>query len=309
MIWFISMIICAAAVYLIVCLIISRKVLKMVTHAVRYSTDDVRKLEIKNGFSDAVEAYEKKWKRTPIEIVSNGAVLSGEWIENPDASAEHPKAAVICHGHTVNRYSSLKYAEIFYRLGYQVIIYDERYFGASTGESCTLGQLESKDLVNVIAWARNQFGEACIIGLHGESMGAATVLLAMQEGHPDFVIADCPFADAELLLKQFIPQKLHLPFWPLVPMIEAEGMQSDFRIKEISPIKTVSAVNIPICFMHGKDDHLIPCTHSEMMYSACKNPKSVIHLFPGADHAYSIVTDRKDYEQEMAEFIKNAEEK
>jgi len=303
--WAIALL-CIAAAYFILCWYGAGKLTRMVTQAVRYTEQDVRKQDLSNGFGDAIHAYETAWKRTPFELERSGAVLSGELIENPaDSTAPH-KAVIICHGHTVNRYADLKYAALFYRLGYTVIIFDERYFGRSTGRCCTLGQEESRDVAAIIAWTRRQLGKDCEIGLHGESMGAATALMALNYEHPAFVVADCPFADSEQLLRQFIHAHLHMPAWPLVPMIEAVAEKRyGYSVKSVSPIRAVQGSDVPICFMHGSSDTLIPCSASQSMAAVCRNPKSRIFLYDKADHACSIVVDPKGYEERMDAFIRD----
>lgn len=157
--------------------LIAEKCLQMVVNPVRYDVDYVKALETTNGFSDCIEAYETKWQRTPFVLHCAGADISGEYMMNPADSGTPRKVAIICHGHTVNRYSDLKYADIFYRAGFSTVIFDERYFGESTGDFCTLGQNEARDVAAIIAYVKQIFGQDCVIGLHGESMGAATALL------------------------------------------------------------------------------------------------------------------------------------
>ena len=113
-------------------------------------------------------------------LAKAGADISGEYMMNPADSGTPRKVAIICHGHTVNRYSDLKYADIFYRAGFSTVIFDERYFGESTGDFCTLGQNEARDVAAIIAYVRQIFGQDCVIGLHGESRGAATALLTLK---------------------------------------------------------------------------------------------------------------------------------
>lgn len=286
--------------------LIAEKCLQKVVKPVRYDVDYVKALETRNGFSDCIEAYETKWPRTPFVLHCAGADISGEYMENPADSGTPRKVAIICHGHTVNRYSDLKYADIFYRAGFSTVIFDERYFGESTGDFCTLGQNEAQDVATIIAYARSIFGQDCVIGLHGESMGAATALLALKYETPDFVIADCPFADSKLLFAQWLKRNLHIPFGMVWPILRRRAKRKyGYDIAAASPIAAVKRKNVPICLMHGKRDDLIPCTHSQMLHAACTNPKSELHLFENADHARSIVVARTEYERMVLAFLHN----
>ncbi len=281
--------------------------LHMVTKPKRLTAAELRASEIENGFGDCIEAYEQRWAREPFAIARAGALIRGEIIDNPADRGPRRQLAIICHGHTANRYGALKYADLFYRAGYSVLIYDERYFGESGGGFCTLGQEESRDLAEIIAFARRRFGPSCRLALHGESMGAATVLLVLRYTKPDLIVADCPFADSELLFEQWVGKNLRLPPALLLPFFERTALRRfGYDVKATSPVAAVREAAVPICFFHGKADTLIPCTHSEKLYSACRSPLSELHLVEGADHAQSIVADRAAYEAALLAFLKKA---
>ncbi len=285
-------------------LTVSEYCLRMVTKAKRLTVEELRASEIQNGFADCVEAYEKRWPREPVSFTREGVTIRGELIENPADRGPRRRIAVICHGHTANRYGALKYGDIFYRAGWSVLIYDERYFGESGGEYCTLGQEEAKDLALILAWVRGRFGAEARIALHGESMGAATVLQVLSYTSPDMIVADCPFADSEELFRQWFRQNLHLPPGLVLSLVEWEAeRRCGYRVKEVSPIAALRRAQVPVCLMHGQADTLIPCSHSGELYAACRDPRSELHLFPGADHAQSIVSDRAGYEEILLAFL------
>ena len=282
---------------------IAEKCLMLIVKPVRHSYELMRQQEIDNGFGKAVDAYEDQWNRKDFELRCDDAIIRGEIITNPDATEN--KAAIICHGHTANRYSALKYAYLFYQRGYNVVIYDERYFGRSDGDYCTLGEKESRDLASIIRFTRETFKD-CFLALHGESMGAATALLVTQYEKPDLIIADCPFSDSTRLFNEYIVKNLHIPPVLVIPFMKILArIQYDYHITQTSPIKAVSQSDVPICFMHGTDDTLILCDHSKVMYDRCLNPLSKLNLFQGADHAMSIVSDPVRYEKLVDAFLRS----
>ena len=71
----------------------------------------------------------------------------------------------------------------------------------------------------------------------------------------------------------------------------------------VSPIRSVRTSDVPICLFHGEADKLIPSYHSERLLEASRNPKSRIHLVPGAHHAVSLATDREGYSRVLREFM------
>ena len=279
--------------------------LRMVCLPRRWSETDMRAREIENGFADCVEAYEKRWAREEFSLQRGGVTLRGELLANPAAGGGRRRVAVICHGQTANRYAALKYADIFYRAGFSVLIYDERYFGRSGGSFCTLGQEESLDLAAILAFVRARFGRDCLIALHGESMGAATALLSLRHTRVDLIAADCPFADSELLFRQWIASRLPVPPGLILPYFEwLARRRFGYRVRETCPIEAVRAADVPILLLHGRGDRLIPCSHSEALRRACRDERSELHLFPGADHAQSITVARAEYERILLDFLK-----
>ena len=110
-------------------------------------------------------------------------------------------------------------------------------------------------------------------------MGAATALLTLKYETPDFVIADCPFADSKLLFAQWLKRNLHIPIGMIWPILRRRAKRKyDYDVESVCPIAAVQGKNVPICLMHGKSDNLIPYTHSEMLHKACVNPNSELHL-------------------------------
>ena len=294
------------AILLIVLIRIAQKCLNIVILPKQCSFSELRDFEINKGFKDAFDKYDNLWNREDFSLDVNGVTIKGEIIRN-----DHPegnKVAIIAHGHTANRYACLKYADLFYRAGYHAVIFDERHFGDSTGDICTLGQEEAKDLRDIFRFTKEKFGEDCIIGIHGESMGAATSLLVLQYVKPDFVIADCPFADSVVLFKEFVRKSMGM-FSSLVvwTVCQIAKVRFHYDVKGTSPIRVVKDADVPICFMHGNTDTLIDCHHSKDMFAVCRNKNSELHLFDGAEHARSIVSDPKGYEAILRDFLKKCD--
>ena len=201
--------------------------------------------------------------------------------------------------------NSIKYAIVFYKLGFNVVIYDHSYFGESDGKFCTLGYYERYDLSTVIDYAREQFGQDCILALHGESMGAVTVLTELGvRGDIDLVVADCPFSNTLNYYKELFTKLTHLPSFPIVEMTGSIAKRKyGYDYSKCNPIDDVKASNVPVCFIHGKADDYIYPHHSEDMFKMCNNPLSELHLVDNARHACSHMTDPDCYYQIVKSFV------
>lgn len=282
---------------------IAEKSLQIVVKPNCFSLEEEREYEIKNGFRKEVEAYENDWQKSDFTIRCDGADIKGEVINNPNAIDN--RVAIICHGHTANRYACVKYGYMFYNLGFNVVIYDERHFGLSTGDYSTLGEKESEDLIKVYEYTKEVFGDYKL-ALHGESMGGATVLLSLRKLKPELVIADCAFCDSERLFREFINANLKIPATIILPFVKLIGLiRYNYHIKDTSPIKMVENSDVPICYIHGEEDSLINCDHSKQMYKVTSNPKSKLYLFPKTNHASSVINDPERYRDIVEEMVKD----
>ena len=164
-----------------------------------------------------------KLSRETFELNTDGALIKGYIIYNEKKS---DKVAVIVHGFTASVISCAKYGEIFYNLGYNIVTFDQRYFGQSTGDSCTMGYRESGDLLEVIEFIKTKFVNPKIV-LHGESMGAATVLLALPKTDNSIIyaVADCSFSRCKKLYR-YVTRRTTL-FLKVVGVVELNGIDED----------------------------------------------------------------------------------
>lgn len=288
---------------------IAKKITDMMMNPIRIPFEETEKSDSNEGFGEAFSDYHNKWDRHPFEIQSDDIVINGEYILCPEAASKPSKVVIVCHGQTVTRAGAVKYAKMFYDMGYNIVLFDERYFGKTTGTCCTLGWKEHEDITAVIRYTKTVFGEDCFLGIHGESLGAGSSLLALKYETPDFMIEDCPFADTGMLIGDLAHKYLRLIEKSLIKRVEklCDKRYPGYSFKNVKPKDAVAGTNVPICFMHGAQDRLIFCKHSKIMYDSCKNPLREIHLFKDTDHARSVFNYPKEYEKIMRDFVKKVE--
>lgn len=296
-----------ALLYLVLCIVIAKATLKAATTPKAYTLDEARAYQAEHEGMDYAD-YDQNWKKQPFEVDGVQGKIRGDVIFNP-AQSKRQKVAIICHGHTWNRINSLKYAYIFFNKGYNVIIYDHAYFGVSDGKYTTLGLNEKLDLSAVVDFARKTFGQDAIVALHGESMGAATVLCELGiRSDIDLVVADCPFSNTMKYYRELCTHLTHLPSFPIVDIANAMSKRKmNYDFTKVNPIDGVKASNTPICFIHGKADTFIRPSHSEAMYKVSRNPLSELYLFDDAEHARSHCTDKEFYWEIVGNFIDKVE--
>ncbi|WP_028399556.1 alpha/beta hydrolase [Ectobacillus panaciterrae] len=212
---------------------------------------------------------------------------------------------IFCHGVTVNKLNSIKYSNLFFKRGFNVIIYDHRRHGQTGGRTTSYGYYEKHDLKVVVDWVKERFGTDITLGIHGESMGSATLL--QYAGHledgADFYIADCPFSDFYEQLAYRLKVEFKLPKWPLLPLANAFlKIRDGYAVHDVSPIHCVQNIKKPILFIHSKDDDYILAKMTEELYEQKRGPKQLFIAEKGL-HALSYAENKDAYEQVIDEFL------
>jgi fermentation-respiration switch protein FrsA (DUF1100 family) len=249
-------------------------------------------------------AWFAQLKREPFTIPSpNGYTLAGEYwpVEG------HSRGIVILsHGVTVNRYASLKYAQLFQGLGFSCVAYDQCRHGESGGRFTTYGYYERHDSKAVVDWVRERFGRSTLIGIHGESMGAAVLLqyAGFVADGADFYISDCAYASIWEQLGYRLRVEYHLPRWPLLHLSAwICRLRSGCEMKEACPLGAVPHIEKPVLFIHGEDDRYIPPDAAKRLYEAKTKGERALLLVPGARHAQSQPVAPEQYRQAIVEFL------
>ena len=191
------------------------------------------------------------------------------------------------------------------RQGYNILMIDERAHGRSDGKVITFGIKERYDVKNWVDYAVGRCGRNTKILLTGISMGAATILMSANMELPDQVkgmIADCPYSAPGDILRS-VMRSLKLPdrfFYTLTKW--SARIFGHFDLEEITAKEAVSESKIPILFIHGDDDRLVPCCMSQECYDACASHKELLFV-KGAGHGLSFCVDAERYEREVMQFM------
>ena len=109
-----------------------------------------------------------------VEITGDGVVLKG-WLFR--ATGDRRGTIVYLHGSADNRASVVGVAKRYVPRGYDVLAYDSRAHGDSTGDACTYGYYEKRDLAKAIDSLK-----VPVVAVIGVSLGAAVAIQAAAEG-------------------------------------------------------------------------------------------------------------------------------
>lgn len=237
------------------------------------------------------------------------------WIESPFGyqihgyyipSGHSNRFMIFCHGVSVNKLNSVKYSNLFLERGFNVLIYDHRRHGKTGGMTTSYGYYEKYDLHAVVQYVKSRFGSDITLGIHGESMGAATLLqyAGMVEDGADFYIADCPFSDFYKQLSYRLKVEFKLPHWPVLPLANMIlKLRAGYKVHDVSPIQCVKHIKSPVLFIHSKDDDYILCKMTEELYEHKAGPKQLFIAERGA-HAMSYAENKEAYKRAIDSFLK-----
>ena len=225
-------------------------------------------------------------------------MLHVELLKNPASAGKY---IILSHGYSDNRIGSLKYVPVYLNLGYHCIIYDLRGHGENERTFTTYGIREAQDLMKLIEDTRTRYDDLIVLGLHGESFGAATTITALKY-KPDvaFAVADCGFSDIENVLKTGY-RSAHLPEAIFDLADSGARIRYHYSLKDMRPVDSLDDNTIPILFIHGEEDSFILPKNSMDMAERTKG-KYQLHLGPGAGHAESVLAAPEIYQQYVKEF-------
>ena len=224
---------------------------------------------------DAVEAYTLPATVVPdslrreVTFTSAGATLYGYWLRQGGSA---PRVTMIfSHGKGGNlaQDNEWSHAEFLWRAGFDVLTYDYRGFGRSTGSSKDETTLIA-DAVAALTFALTQPGVTLgTVVSYGHSLGSApAIALAARTPGLRGLIVESGFSNGQAMANSANP--LGMP----VGWLLREPMENEKRMATLS---------MPVLIMHGDADILIPVSQGRALYDAARDPKD-LRIVPGAGH-------------------------
>lgn len=213
-----------------------------------------------------------------------GYLLAAGFVSTPQTKGTG-KYVIIAHGHTSCRFGSVKYVNSYIKLGFSCIIFDSRGHGDNKPANCSLGDIESKDLMKVIGDTRRRYSDIKVLGIQGESMGSSSALIATKFNPDiDFIVADCPNMGAYEVVRDCY-KNIHMQF--LAPFVRIAGkIIYGVDCRESDAYRDMTGT-CPVLFIHGAGDTFIKPYHSEKLYEKAKKNGAYTELImvEGAGHA------------------------
>ena len=192
----------------------------------------------------------------------DGERLHAWWVPARAPSLGH---VLLLHGNAGNVGDRLPHVERLASVGFDVLAFDYRGYGRSTGRPGERGlQLDAHAAYEALL-GRRGVDPARVLYL-GESLGGAVALALALERPPAGLILQSAFTSVRDMAR------LHYPLIP--PAFVHDGFPS---------VRRIGRLRAPLLVLHGARDAIVPVMHGDELFGAAPGPKRM-HVFPGAGH-------------------------
>ena len=234
-------------------------------------------------------AYEDVW--LPVNAKSGKvARIHGWWI---GASQLNAKVLLYLHGNAINIGANVAHAHRFHQLGFSVLMIDYRGYGRSEGGFPTESQVyqDAATAWDYLVYQR-QIPPSQIL-IYGHSLGGAVAIdLALK--HPDAagLIVESSFTS----IRKVVAYRNNFWMFPVDSILT----------QRFDSIGKVPNLKIPVLFIHGTADVIVPAFMSQDLYAAAPEPKKLL-LVPGAAHNNVAEVAASVYLEAVRSFVTSTE--
>lgn len=209
----------------------------------------------------------------------------GERLDAWFVPKERAQASVlILHGNAGNMSHRLETIAMFHRLGYNVLIFDYRGYGRSTGQPSETGLYrDAQTAWDYLVRQRGISPERII--LFGESLGGAVAAWLAARGHAGALVLSSAFIS--------VPE-LAADLYPWLPMKWLARLRYDTRA-------ALAETTCPVLIAHSPDDEIVPFRHGQALFNAAAEPKVFLPLAGG--HNDGFIFMRPAWVEALAEFL------
>ncbi len=213
------------------------------------------------------------------------STLSGHFYSS---FSKNKKYVILCHPYKEDMSYMYSYAKHYASQGYGVLLIDLRAHGESDGKYVGMGYLDKDDLQAWVNMLYYKEPDAQIV-IHGVGMGAATALMAANDGfkvsNVKCIIADSSYTDAMSIMKLEMEKRFDkIPLHPTIDVASyVAKFEAGYTLEEASPLKNMDSCRVPVLFIHGLEDSFVPAAMTEELYDKATCDKELFEV-EGAEH-------------------------
>jgi len=207
----------------------------------------------------------------------NGVTLSAIYLSNPKAKY----TILVSHGNAEDIGRMYPWLKTFEQHGFSIFAYDYAGYGTSTGKPSEKQTYQNIDAAYNYLTQDLKIPPQNII-LYGRSLGAAVSIDLAARQPVAAVIVEAAFVSAYRVLT----------VWPLLPFD---------KFNNLAKIKNI---HVPILFIHGQKDFIVPSWHGKKLFAAANQPKQAWWVGQ-AGHNNIVNVAGEKYWQTIMQFVKS----
>ena len=193
---------------------------------------------------------------------SDGETLHG-WLRRCDGA---PWTVLVFHGNGGNMSVQDKQMEPFIELDLQVLLFDYRGYGLSTGAPTEAGLvLDGEAAASYLERQVRVPAERMVY--YGKSLGSGVAVLTAARRPPARLILESSFDSMAAVGRH------HYPYLPV-------GL---FLRDRFDAAAAIGAIRCPVLVLHGAEDEIIPIARGQALFASAREPKRFVAI-PGARH-------------------------
>ncbi|HEY8400605.1 MAG TPA: alpha/beta hydrolase [Cytophagaceae bacterium] len=222
--------------------------------------------------------------------------ISAWYIDNKSEKAVIILAGIGCHReYVVNR------AENYINKGYSVLLPDLRCTGNSEGSLISFGWHESKDLIACYEFLCNK--NKTSIGLHGYSLGAATIVYSLPRiSNYEFLVLESCYDNIDNALSNRVA-KFKLPSFVYYPFRFFTEKLIKVSSSYLYPEKYIINACAPTLIMAGDDEDQLKLEETHNIYQKCGAKFKELHIFKGGKHEDFKLRFEEEYNKVLNSFL------
>lgn len=259
-------------------------------------------------FLPSHSGFKLPYKDIRIPVGWFGDRIHGWWIPSPTSQenlsalpnepvrvVSAPKTILYFVGRGGNKsyYTYLTRSKALRQLGFSVFAIDYRGYGLSKGAYPSEAQVyeDSEAAWHYLTQVRGIPSKQIFI--YGESLGGAVAIdLAVKHPEAGGVIVQSSFTS----MAEAVKIRNWLWLFPVDLLLT----------QKFDSLSKVRSLQIPVLFIHGTTDDVIPVTMSQQLYAAAPEPKQLL-LIPGAGHYRIYQPGANSYLRAIEKFVKDTE--
>lgn len=188
------------------------------------------------------------------------------------------KCIMMVHGYRNDKVNLLPQVKEFYKRGYDLLIIDLRGHGNSEGSSIGMGVNEQRDIALWVKKLKSLNNDYDIV-LYGVSMGASAILNCSDDiKGVKCIISDSAYADiSDVFIKHSSLSQFEEMF-VMNALRFVTFFKAGYDLNEAKPILHVGHTHIPVLYIHGSQDRIVPIKHMYNLYNHTQSFKDYYYV-------------------------------